>query len=68
MILSDKSCLSSCDVLKQIYFHTYHAIEDEHGFVDFLLEHGATHREINEEANIPLRTIQNVSKRRSVES
>ncbi len=66
MILSDKSCLSSCDVLKQIYFHTYHAIEDESGFVDFLLQHGATHREINEEADIPLRTIQNVSKRRSI--
>ena len=66
MILSDKSCLCSCDVLKQIYFHTYHANEDEHGYIDFLLEHGATHREINEEANIPLRAIQNVSKRRSM--
>ena len=61
-VIKRKEILSSCDVLKEIYFHQYHNIENEDEFVRFLLEYGATHREINEGMDIPLRKIQSISK------
>lgn len=62
VILSDRDTLTNCDILKDIYFHQNHSIEDENEFVAYLLSHGATHKELNEGLEIPLRKIQSVSK------
>lgn len=62
VILSDRTCLTNCDVLKEIYFHKNHIIENENELVKYLMENGATHKEINESMNIPLRRIQEISK------
>ena len=43
-IIKRKAVLNSCDVLKEIYFHQYHNIENEDQFIRFLLKYGATHR------------------------
>lgn len=62
VILSDRGCLTNCDVLKEIYFHQNHSIEVEDDLIKFLMENGATHKEINECMRIPLRKIQGISK------
>lgn len=62
VILADRRCLTNCDVLKEIYLHNNHAVSDEDDLIKFLLLNGATHKEINEIMNIPLRKIQGLSK------
>lgn len=62
VILSNRNCLTNCDVLKAIYFHKNHIIENEDELIKFLLEYGATHKEINETIKYPLRKIQEISK------
>lgn len=62
VILSDRDTLTNCDILKDIYFHQNHTIDDEDAFIAYLLSHGVTHKELNEGLEIPLRKIQNVSK------
>lgn len=62
VILSDRSCLTTCDVLKEVYFHKNHAVNDENVLIRYLMESGATHKEINESMKIPLRKIQEISK------
>ena len=62
VILSDRESLSSCDLLKSIFLYKYHAISEEDDLLEFLLRNGATHKEINEHLNIPLRRIQTISK------
>lgn len=62
VILSNRNYLTNCDVLKEIYFHKNHVIEDEDALIKFLMENGATHKEINESMKIPLRKIQGVSR------
>lgn len=62
VILSDRDCLTNCDVLKEIYFHRNHTVEDEDELIKYLIENGATHKEINESMKIPLRKIQGISK------
>lgn len=62
VILSGKHQLTNCDILKEIYFHKNHAIATEDDFIKFLLENNATHKEINDNFNISLRKIQEVSK------
>lgn len=62
IVLSGKTQLTNCDILKEIYFHKHHAIESEGDFVEFLLKNSATHKEINDSLDIPLRKIQEVSK------
>lgn len=62
VILSDRDTLTNCDILKDIYFHQNHSIDDEDAFIAYLLSHGVTHKELNEGLEIPLRKIQNVSK------
>lgn len=63
-IIHEKSSVTACDVLREIYFHKKHGIEDEDSFIRFLLQNNATHKEINESLGIPLRRIQTVSKGR----
>lgn len=62
IILSDRHCLTNCDVLKETYFHKNHSIEGENDLIKYLMENGATHKEINESMKIPLRKIQGISK------
>lgn len=62
VILSGKHQLTNCDILKEIYFHKKHAIATEDDFIKFLLENNATHKEINDNLNISLRKIQELSK------
>lgn len=62
VILSDRDTITNCDILKDIYFHQNHTIDDEDAFIAYLLSHGVTHKELNEGLEIPLRKIQNVSK------
>lgn len=61
-IIKKRETINGCDVLKEIYFHKYHSIENEKEFIKFLLECGATHKEINESLDIPLRKIQSLSR------
>lgn len=63
VILSDRTCLTNCDMLKEIYFYKNHMIEDEEELIKYLIENGATHKEINETIKIPLRKIQGISKK-----
>ncbi len=62
VILSDRDTLTNCDILKDIYFHQNHTIDDEDEFIAYLLSHGVTHKELNVGLEIPLRKIQSVSK------
>ena len=62
VILSDRDCLTNCDVLKEVFFHKNHSIEVEDDLIKYLMENGATHKEINESMKIPLRKIQGISK------
>ena len=62
IILAQKSILTNCDVLKEAFFYKNHSIDNEDIFVKYLLENGATHKEINEALGIPLRKIQSASK------
>ena len=62
VILSDRDTLTNCDILKDIYFHQNHTIDNEDAFIAYLLSHGVTHKELNEGLEIPLRKIQSVSK------
>jgi SpoVK/Ycf46/Vps4 family AAA+-type ATPase len=62
VILSNRNCLTNCDILKEVFFHEKHAIENEDDFIKYLIGCGATHKEINESLDIPLRRIQGISK------
>lgn len=62
MIIDAKPRLTKAMVLKEAYLHRHHTLSDSNGYLRFLLEHGVTQREIHESLNIPLRTIQSVSK------
>lgn len=62
VILTNRDCLTNCDILKAIYFHKNHAIDNEEELVKFLMENGATHKEINESMKIPIRKIQGISR------
>lgn len=62
VILANRNLLTNYDVLKEIYFHKNHSIEFEDELIEYLMENGITHKEINEYMNIPLRKIQTISK------
>lgn len=61
-IIKKKNTINECDVLKEIYFHQYHNVDDEDAFIRYLLRYGATHKEINESLDVSLRKIQTLSK------
>jgi len=62
IILSGRSLLTNCDVLKEVYFHKFHSIEYEDDFIRYLMGNGATLKEINEFIDIPYRKLQGISK------
>lgn len=66
-IIKKKVSINACDILRQIYFHKYHSVEDEDEFIIYLLKYGATHKEINESLSISLRKIQTLSKKKAGE-
>jgi SpoVK/Ycf46/Vps4 family AAA+-type ATPase len=61
-ILNDKNILNNYDILKEIYFHKNHNINNENDFISFLLTKGTKQKEINEVFGIPIRKIQKISK------
>ena len=61
-ILAEKNCLTNCDILKEVYFHNNHIIENEDDFIQYLLQNGVTHKEMNKNLDLPLRKIRNISK------
>lgn len=61
-IIYKKNKLTSCNILKNIYYNKNHIINNENDFIRFLITNGATHKEINETLNIPIRKIQTISK------
>jgi len=62
VVLSNRDCLTNCDVLKEIYLHKNHSICNEDSLIKYFMDNGATHKEINESMQIPLRKIQGISK------
>ncbi|CAA7599577.1 ATPase, AAA-type, core [Acididesulfobacillus acetoxydans] len=64
-IIRGKESVTSCDILREIYFHKHHRIKDEDEFIRYLFRNNATHKEINESLGIPLRKIQGISKSES---
>ena len=62
VVLSSRDCLTNCDVLKEIYLHKNHSICNEDSLIKYFMDNGATHKEINESMQIPLRKIQGISK------
>ena len=62
IVLSNRECLTNCDVLKEVYLHKNHSICTEDDLIKYLMDYGATHKEINESMHIPLRKIQAISK------
>lgn len=62
VILSGRSSLTNCDILKSIFFYKNHVIENEDDLIEYLLKNGVTHKEINDSLAIPLRRIQGISK------
>lgn len=62
IILANKDCLTNCDVLKNVFLHKNHVIDDEDELIKFFMANGATHKEINESMKISLRKIQGISR------
>jgi len=63
VILTNRSNLTNCDMLKAIFFYKNHAIENDDDLIAYLLTNGVTHKEINDSFDIPLRKIQGISKK-----
>ena len=61
-IIKKKNGLCYAEILKEIYFHKNHSIDNEEEFIQYLLQFSATHKEMNENLGISLRKIQNLSK------
>jgi len=61
-IIKNSKDITIADILKEVYFYKYHNIDNEDDYLKYLIENGATHQEIHENLNMPLRKIQQVSK------
>ena len=62
VVIAGRECLTNCDILKSIYLHKNHKFNTENNIIEYLMENGVTHKEINESMQIPLRRIQEISK------
>jgi SpoVK/Ycf46/Vps4 family AAA+-type ATPase len=60
-IINNGDYISYGDILKEIYMHSNHTIDDEDKFLSYLFEHKATQKEIYE-LGIPYRKIQSTTK------
>lgn len=61
-IIRNKGIITGCDILRELYFHKNHAIENEDELISYLLRNNIPHKEIHESIKIPLRKIQAISK------
>lgn len=61
-IIKKKNLLCYAEILREIYFHKHHSIDNEDDFIQYLLGFSATHKEMNEILGISLRKIQGISK------
>lgn len=62
-IIDNREALSMADILKSIYFYNNHGIDNEEEYFKYLLDNGATHREMNTILEIPLRKVHSISKK-----
>lgn len=62
VIIKGRTSISNCDILREIYFHQHHSIENMEEFLRFLIKYGATQREISELFDISMRKVKDVSK------
>ena len=62
-IIKGRKEITVCDILKEVYFHKYHGVENEEDYIRFLLQYGATHKEIDECLDISMRKVQEISKK-----
>lgn len=60
-VLAAKDYVSSCEILKECYLFRKHVIVHDTELVGYLIERGMSHRKINSELGISLRTIRKVS-------
>lgn len=61
-IIKAENQVNYCDILKEIYFHINHNIDNEDDFIKYLLKYEVTYREINENFGFSSRKIQKISK------
>lgn len=62
MIINNKTNITNWDVLYQTYLYKYHKINSEDDIIKYLLKYGVTQKEVNENFNISMRKIREVSK------
>ena len=62
-IIKGRKEITACDILKEVYFRKYHGVENEEDYIRFLLQYGATHKEIDECLDISMRKVQEISKK-----
>ena len=62
-IVHECNDITICDLLKEVYFQKNHNTGSEDDFLRYLIQNNIPHKEINESLNIPLRKIQNLSKK-----
>lgn len=60
-ILKGLNSVSHCSLLREVYLYSQHRIENEDGYIRFMLANGVTHVQLHEETGISLRSIRNVS-------
>ncbi|EYE87381.1 ATPase [Fervidicella metallireducens AeB] len=61
-IINKKEIINNWDLLQEIYLYKNHKIISENDFIKYLLQHGITHKEVNENYNFSLRKIRDISK------
>lgn len=62
VIINRKEYINTWNLLQEIYFYKYHTVISDNDFIKYLLQHGVTHKEINDNYEYPLRKIRDVSK------
>lgn len=60
-VVNDRQSISVYNILKEIYIFKNHTIADEDKYIEYLINHEMTHRELQAEG-LPLRKIQSISK------
>lgn len=60
-VVNDRQSISVYNILKEIYIFKNHTIVDEDKYIEYLINHEMTHRELQSEG-LPLRKIQSISK------
>ena len=62
-LINETGAVSLHDILREIYRFRNHTMSDEDRYLEYLIEHGMTHRELRN-LGFPLRKIQSLSKKK----